>query len=86
MEENVKYNENGTPVKRLRRKARIVQSENIAGRSFWNELPSLLKEVGGFTEDVDKINPEYVRSFQFENKLMPSTWIVVRIDGCHFHR
>ncbi|XP_062147528.1 tRNA(His) guanylyltransferase 1-like isoform X2 [Alnus glutinosa] len=86
VEENVKYNENGTPVKRLRRKARIVQSENIAGRSFWNELPSLLKEVGGFTEDVDKINPEYVRSFQFENKLMPSTWIVVRIDGCHFHR
>lgn len=82
----MKCNENGTPVKRLRRKARIVHSEDIAGRSFWNEHPSLLKEVGGFTEEVDKIKPEYVRLFQFENKLMPSTWIVIRIDGCHFHR
>ncbi|KAK7858863.1 trna(his) guanylyltransferase 1 [Quercus suber] len=86
VEENVKYNENGTPVKRLRRKARIVHSENIAGKNFWNEHLSLLKEVGGFTEDVEKIKPEFVRSFQFENKLMPSTWIVIRIDGCHFHR
>lgn len=77
---------NGAPVKRLRRKARIVHAENIAGRSFWNEHSSLLKEVGGFTEDVDKIKLEYVRFFQFENKLMPSTWIVIRIDGCHFHR
>ncbi|XP_030975706.1 tRNA(His) guanylyltransferase 1-like isoform X2 [Quercus lobata] len=86
VEENVKYNENGTPVKRLRRKARIVHSENITGKNFWNEHLSLLKEVGGFTEDVEKIKPEFVRSFQFENKLMPSTWIVIRIDGCHFHR
>ncbi|KAB1210438.1 tRNA(His) guanylyltransferase 1 [Morella rubra] len=86
VEENVKCNENGTPVKRLRRKARIVHSEDIAGRSFWNEHPSLLKEVGGFSEEVDKIRLEYVRLFQFENKLMPSTWIVIRIDGCHFHR
>ena len=26
---------------------------------------------------------EYVRSFEFYTKLMPFTWIVVRIDGCN---
>ncbi|XP_077212685.1 tRNA(His) guanylyltransferase 2-like isoform X2 [Tasmannia lanceolata] len=31
-------------------------------------------------------NYEYVKSFEVEDRLMPSTWIVVRIDGCHFHR
>ncbi|XP_068665006.1 tRNA(His) guanylyltransferase 1 [Aristolochia californica] len=29
---------------------------------------------------------EYVKSFEVNDPLMPSTWIVVRIDGCHFHR
>ncbi|XP_058099565.1 tRNA(His) guanylyltransferase 1-like isoform X1 [Magnolia sinica] len=29
---------------------------------------------------------EYVKSFEVEDRLMPSTWIVIRIDGCHFHR
>ncbi|CAN6455812.1 unnamed protein product [Victoria cruziana] len=29
---------------------------------------------------------EYVKSFEVHEKLLPSTWIVVRIDGCHFHR
>lgn len=30
---------------------------------------------------------EYVkREFEFERRLPPSNWIVVRIDGCHFHR
>ncbi|KAI3851562.1 hypothetical protein MKW92_009663 [Papaver armeniacum] len=29
---------------------------------------------------------EYVKSFEGEDKLMPSTWIVVRIDGRHFHQ
>uniref|UniRef100_A0A0D9WJ23 tRNA(His) guanylyltransferase n=1 Tax=Leersia perrieri TaxID=77586 RepID=A0A0D9WJ23_9ORYZ len=30
---------------------------------------------------------EYVkREFEFESRLPPSNWIVVRIDGCHFHR
>ncbi|KAK9233367.1 hypothetical protein WN943_023616 [Citrus x changshan-huyou] len=86
MEDIVKYNENGAPVKRLRRKARIVHSENIAGKSFWNGHSCLLKELGRFDEDVGKIKPDYVRSFVFENKLIPSTWIVIRIDGCHFHR
>ncbi|KAH1065961.1 hypothetical protein J1N35_030948 [Gossypium stocksii] len=82
----VKYNEDGTPVKRLRRKAGIFRSENIAGRRFWNAHASLLKELGNFSEDCFKTNPDYIRSFLFESKLMPSTWIVIRIDGCHFHR
>ncbi|GAB4834626.1 tRNA-His guanylyltransferase [Ancistrocladus abbreviatus] len=86
VEDIVKYSENGTPVKRLRRKALVVHSENIAGRSFWNEHPNLPMELGGFAEDMKKIDPDYVRSFLFESKLMPSTWIVIRIDGCHFHR
>ncbi|KAF2323620.1 hypothetical protein GH714_036359 [Hevea brasiliensis] len=85
-EDIAKYSENGTPVKRLRRKARILHSENIAGRSFWNVHQNLLKQLGCFAEDIGKINPDYIRSFLFENKLMPSTWIVIRIDGCHFHR
>ncbi|KGN48418.1 tRNA(His) guanylyltransferase 1 isoform X1 [Cucumis sativus] len=86
VEDIVKYHEDGTPVKRLRRKATVIHSPNIAGRRFWNEHSILLKELGAFTTDIDKINPDYVRSFQVENKLMPSTWIVIRIDGCHFHR
>ncbi|KAJ4715520.1 tRNA(His) guanylyltransferase [Melia azedarach] len=86
VEDIVKYNGNGAPVKRLRRKERILHLENIAGKSFWNDHPCLLKELGVFEEDVGKIKPDYLRSFLFENKLLPSTWIVIRIDGCHFHR
>lgn len=82
----MKYNEEGTPVKRLRRKASMFHSENIAGRRFWNEHANLLKELGSFSKDCFKVNPDYIRSFLFESKLMPSTWIVIRIDGCHFHR
>jgi tRNA(His) guanylyltransferase len=86
VEETVKHDENGNPVKRLRRKAVFVHSENIAGRSFWNEQPSLYNDLGHFTKDIGKIEPDFIRSFQFENKLLPLTWVVVRIDGCHFHR
>ncbi|XP_024030765.1 tRNA(His) guanylyltransferase 1 [Morus notabilis] len=86
VEDIVKYDENGAPVKRLRRKAGIVHSKNIAGKSFWNEHVDLLKELGSFVDDVGKVEPDYIRSFQFEAKLLPSTWIVIRIDGCHFHR
>ncbi|VVB00578.1 unnamed protein product [Arabis nemorensis] len=86
VEETVKHDENGNPVKRLRRKAVFVHSVNIAGRSFWNEHPSLYNDIGHFTKDIGKIEPDFVRSFQFENKLLPLTWVVVRIDGCHFHR
>ncbi|KAL0542979.1 hypothetical protein IC582_018063 [Cucumis melo] len=86
VEDIVKYHEDGTPVKRLRRKATVIHSPNIAGRKFWNEHSILLKELGAFATDVDKINPDYVRSFQVEKTLMPCTWVVIRIDGCHFHR
>ncbi|KAJ7946280.1 tRNA(His) guanylyltransferase [Quillaja saponaria] len=86
VEDIVKYNEEG-PVKRLRRKTKIVHSKKIASKSFWKEHPILLKELGSFVEEIDKVKPEYyIRSFEFENKLMPSTWIIIRIDGCHFHR
>lgn len=63
-----------------------VHLENIAGKSFWNEHSSLISELGRFEEDIHKIRPEYTESFQFQDKMMLSTWIVVRIDGCHFHR
>lgn len=82
----MKYNENGVPVKRPRKRPIIVHSKNVAGTKFWNEHASLLKELGCFVKDVGKVDPDFVRSFQFEKKLMPSTWIVIRIDGCHFHR
>ena len=29
---------------------------------------------------------EYVRNFEQEDKLLPNTWIVVRIDGKGFHK
>lgn len=85
VEDVVKYKENGDPVRRLRRKVMKVRSDNIAGKSFWNQHSSLLSELGRFEEDICKIRPEYTESFQFQDKLMLSTWIVVRIDGCHFH-
>lgn len=82
----VKYREDGTPVKRPRKKAVIVHSENVATKKFWNNYTCLTEELGSFTEVINKIKPEYLRSFQFESRLMLSTWIVVRVDGCHFHR
>ncbi|KAM7493686.1 hypothetical protein LguiB_028295 [Lonicera macranthoides] len=86
VEDIVKYKDNGTPVKRLRRKVIIAHSKNIAARSFWNNVVSPTSELSYFGQDLNIIKPEYIKSFLFENKLMPSTWIVVRIDGCHFHR
>ncbi|EOA26904.1 hypothetical protein CARUB_v10022993mg [Capsella rubella] len=86
VEETVKHDENGNPVKRLRRRETLVHSENIAARSFWNEHSSLHKDLGHFPKDIGKIEPDYVKSFQFENRLLPLTWVVLRIDGCHFHR
>lgn len=29
---------------------------------------------------------EYVKKFEVNDRLPPNNWIVVRIDGCHFHR
>lgn len=82
----VKHNENGSPVRRLRKKLRIVHSKSIAGGGFWNKHKSLLNELGSFTKDIGKVEPDFLKCFQFEKKLLPSTWIVIRIDGCHFHR
>ncbi|KAK6922401.1 Thg1 C-terminal domain, partial [Dillenia turbinata] len=86
VEDIVKYNGNGIPVKRLRRKVTVAHSVNIAGRKFWNDHSSLLKELGEFTNEISEIEPDYVDYFLIKDKLIPSTWIVVRIDGCHFHR
>ncbi|KAH7860437.1 hypothetical protein Vadar_013408 [Vaccinium darrowii] len=74
-------------VKRLKTEVEyiVVHSGNIASRSFWSGHSFLMKELGGFEEDINKVKPEYLKSFVFERKLMPSTWIVVRIDGRHFH-
>lgn len=82
----VKYNDSGAPVKRMRKKVTVQHAENIASRSFWSVHSCLIKDLGSFVDNVNNIRPEYVQSFNFENKLMPCTWIVVRIDGCHFHR
>ncbi|KAK7311057.1 hypothetical protein RJT34_08942 [Clitoria ternatea] len=85
-EDIVKYRDNGAPIKRHKRKIITVHSKKIASTRFWNQQTILLKELGGFVEEINNVNPEYVRSFEFDAKLMPSTWIVVRLDGCHFHR
>ncbi|KAG5611838.1 hypothetical protein H5410_023119 [Solanum commersonii] len=73
----VKYREDGTPVKRPRKKAIIVHSENVATKRFWNNYTYLTEELGSLVEGINKIKPEYLRSFQFESRLMLSTWIVV---------
>ncbi|KAI3711278.1 hypothetical protein L2E82_41253 [Cichorium intybus] len=73
-------------VKRLQKKVIIVHSENIASRSFWNDYSCLCKDLSGFEQNVNNIKPEYMKLFQSENKLLPFTWIVIRIDGSHFHR
>ncbi|GAB2215880.1 hypothetical protein Drorol1_Dr00023639 [Drosera rotundifolia] len=67
-------------------KEKVVHSKNIAGKRFWNEHPSLLKDLGdGIAESIPRVGRAFLRSFEFENKLLPSTWIVVRVDGHHFH-
>ncbi|KAL3646843.1 tRNA-His guanylyltransferase [Castilleja foliolosa] len=86
VEDIVKYKNDGCPVKRPRRKIVTVHKENIASAEFWDKQPCLLKELGQFTEDLSKTKVNYIRSFQYERRLMPFTWIVIRIDGCHFHR
>ncbi|KAL8473683.1 hypothetical protein ACS0TY_030508 [Phlomoides rotata] len=86
VEDIVKYKDDGCPVKRLRKKVIMVHSENIASMRFWRKQLSLSKELGQFTADINKTRPEYVKSFLHESKLLPYTWIIIRIDGCHFHR
>uniref|UniRef100_A0A7N0TZG9 tRNA(His) guanylyltransferase n=1 Tax=Kalanchoe fedtschenkoi TaxID=63787 RepID=A0A7N0TZG9_KALFE len=86
VEEIVKFSKNGSPVRRSRRKVVVIHSENITSTSFWNSHSTLLEELGSIAKHSGKNTSDFVRSFQSENKLMLSTWIVVRIDGCHFHR
>ncbi|XP_047954574.1 tRNA(His) guanylyltransferase 1-like isoform X2 [Salvia hispanica] len=86
-----KYKDNGSTVKRSRKKRKrevlTVHSENIASKRFWIEKKCLSEEeVGQFCEELNETRPEYIKSFQSESRLMLSTWIVVCIDGCHFHR
>ncbi|CAN4112616.1 unnamed protein product [Withania somnifera] len=85
VEDIVKYRENGAPVKRLRKKAVIVHSENIVTKGFWTTYLCLTKELGSLGEGINKIKPEYLRSFQFQSKLMLSTWVVIHVDGFNFH-
>ncbi|KAG5529284.1 hypothetical protein RHGRI_029845 [Rhododendron griersonianum] len=85
VEDSDKYKDDETLVKSPGRNVILVYSGNIASRIFWSEHSCLLKELGSFEEDINKVKPEYVKSFEFERKLLPSTWIVVRIDGRHFH-
>lgn len=82
----VKYKDDCRPIKRSKRRVTIVHVENIASRRFWNVQLYLLKELGHFSEDVNKTKTEYLKSFQYESRLLLSTWVVIRIDGCHFHR
>lgn len=86
VEDIVKYTTNGDPVKRMRRKIKEFHSDHIVSVKFWNEHPCLLRDIGGFNTNACKINPEYTEYFQSEEKLLQSTWVVIRIDGCHFHR
>ncbi|KAF5788545.1 putative tRNA(His) guanylyltransferase [Helianthus annuus] len=65
---------------------KTVHSENIASRSFWNDYSYLCKELGCFEQNVNNIKHEYLKLFRSENKLLPFTWILIRIDGSHFHR
>lgn len=82
----MKYKASGDPVIRLRKKIKDFHPDNIAIVKFWNEHPCLFKELGRFDADARKINPEHTESFHSIEKLLPATWVVIRVDGCHFHR
>lgn len=86
VEATVDYTDDGGPVNKPRRKVIMAHSKNIASRMFWNDHSCLFEEFGRFSKDLNKTKSEYVKSFQYESRLMPSTWIVVQVDGCHFHR
>ncbi|KAF9618438.1 hypothetical protein IFM89_001161 [Coptis chinensis] len=84
----VKNRENGDPVVRLRKKV-IVEHCDIIGESFWREHPSLIaSEDLNLLRNVHSSNVYECMKNETEvkNKLLPYTWIVVRIDGRHFHQ
>lgn len=82
--EVVEYMANGDPIKRSMKK--IMEVHSAINKSFWNQHPSLISEFGRLEKDIHIHKPGYIESFQIRDKLMLSTWIVVRIDGCSFHR
>uniref|UniRef100_I1MN70 tRNA(His) guanylyltransferase n=1 Tax=Glycine max TaxID=3847 RepID=I1MN70_SOYBN len=41
-----------------------------------NDVP-IKRRRSGFVEEINNETPEYVRSFEFDSKLMSSTWIVI---------
>ncbi|GJW96693.1 tRNA(His) guanylyltransferase 1-like protein isoform X2 [Tanacetum coccineum] len=86
VDETIEIDDNEAPVIRLRKRIIVVHSENIASKSFWNGYSCLCKEIGRFEQNVNNIKPEYIKLFQFDKKLLPFTWTVIRIDGSHFHR
>ncbi|KAL6550175.1 hypothetical protein OROMI_020663 [Orobanche minor] len=79
--------DDGCPLKRPRRKIKMVHPKNIASKSFWSAQFVPMKELGQFNEDLNKVRPrlKYVTSFQYDSNLPLSNWIVICIDGCHFH-
>ncbi|XP_043718563.1 tRNA(His) guanylyltransferase 1-like [Telopea speciosissima] len=88
VEEIVKYDQAGDPVRRVREKL-IVDHFDPDWLSFWAKHPCLIDALLIPKENFWKIwstKCDSVKSFEFEDKLIPSTWIVVRIDGCRFHR
>nr|GEW55075.1 tRNA(His) guanylyltransferase 1 [Tanacetum cinerariifolium] len=86
VDETFDIDDNEAPVIRLRKRLIVVHSENIASKSFWNGYSCLCKDIGRFEQNVNNIKPEYIKLFQFDKKLLPFTWTVIRIDGSHFHR
>lgn len=79
----VEHLANGVAVNRSTKK--IVEVHSVINKCFWNQHPSLIAEFGGLENDINFHNTGYIESFQVQDKLMLSTWIVVRIDGCKFH-
>ncbi|KAJ1418396.1 tRNAHis guanylyltransferase Thg1 superfamily [Sesbania bispinosa] len=61
VEDVVKYTENGAPIKRHRRKIITLHSNENSKYKIWNEQSILLKELGGFLEEINCVKPEYVR-------------------------
>ena len=55
---------------------------------FFQHLNTPFKFVRSFSLGLKMAQSkfEYTRKFEFEDKLLPNSWIVVRIDGKGFHK
>lgn len=61
------------------------EHESIFGKTFHDESPDILVEnLDQCLEKVKKL--KYAKIYECEDALMPCAWVVIRIDGCHFHR